>query len=229
MHDIDRTQQEWSNSYEYGPASGFGNTAGETELDEIFGEAEGEGEGEGEYYGSSGELTEAEVMELAAELLEVQNEEELEQFLGSLFKKIGAGIKKIAPKVLPVLKGIAKKVLPMAGKAVGAYFGGPAGAAVGGKAAGALGDMFGLELEGLSGEDQEFEAARQFVRFAESTAKQVADAGANAGKDAVRNAVTSAANQFIPGLNRPAGKGGGKGNRHGTWYRQGNTIVLKGV
>ena len=227
MHDIDRTQQEWSNSYEYGPASGFGNTAGETELDEIFGEAEGEGEGEGEYYGS-GELTEAEVMELAAELLEVQDEAELEQFLGSLFKKIGAGIKKIAPKVLPVLKGIAKKVLPLAGKAVGGYFGGPAGAALGGKAAGALGDMFGLELEGLSGEDQEFEAARQFVRFAESAAKQVANAGANAGKDAVRDAVTSAASQFIPGLNRPAGKGG-RGHKHGTWIRQGNTIVLKNV
>jgi hypothetical protein len=226
MHDIDRTQQEWSNSYEYGPASGFGNTAGETELDEIFGEAEGEGEGE--YYGA-GELTEAEVMELAAELLEVQNDEELEQFLGSLFKKIGAGIKKIAPKVLPVLKGIAKKVLPMAGKAVGAYFGGPAGAAVGGKAAGALGDMFGLELEGLSGEDQEYEAARQFVRFAESAAKQVANAGANAGKDAVRDAVSSAASQFIPGLTRPAGQKHGKGNKQGTWIRQGNTIVLKNV
>src|SRR5689334_20580476 len=100
MHDIDRTQQEWSGSYEYGPASGFGSTTGETPLDEIFGEAEGEGEGEGESYGSSGELTESEVMELAAELLEVHDEAELEQFLGSLFKKIGSGLKKIAPKIL---------------------------------------------------------------------------------------------------------------------------------
>lgn len=224
MHDIDRTQQEWGSAYEYG--AGFESTMGETPLDEIFGgEAEGETGYEAEAPGY-GELTEAEVMELAAELLEVQDEAELDQFLGKVFKKIGSGIRKIAPKVLPVLKNVAKKVLPMAGKAVGTYFGGPAGGAIGGKAASALGDMFGLEFEGLSGEDQEFEAARQFVRFAESTARQVANAGINAGKEAVKDAVHNAASQFIPGLTRPAPKGGAKS---GTWVRQGNTIVLKGV
>lgn len=38
MHDIDRTQQEWGGSYEYGPSSGY-ITAGETPLDEILGKA----------------------------------------------------------------------------------------------------------------------------------------------------------------------------------------------
>ena len=40
----------------------------------------------------SGVFNESEEMELAAELLEVRDEAELEQFLGSLFKKIGSGL-----------------------------------------------------------------------------------------------------------------------------------------
>lgn len=170
-------------------------------------------------------------MELASELLEVQDEAELDQFLGSFFKRIGKGVRKVAGKLAPVLKGVAKKVLPLAGGALGGMFGGPAGAAIGSQAAGAAGDMFGLEMEGLSGEDQEFEAARQFVRFAESTARQLADAGASAGKEAIRDAVGSAASQFIPGLVRPGGGGrkNGKGGSSGTWVRQGNKIILSGV
>ena len=77
MHDIDRTQQEWGGSYEYGPSSGY-ITAGETPLDEILGEGEYEGEYEAEYYETSDELTDGEVMELASELLEVQDEAELD-------------------------------------------------------------------------------------------------------------------------------------------------------
>ena len=62
-------------------------------------------------------FNEAEQMELAAELLEVRDEAELEQFLGSLIKKAGSALGKIVKS--PVgqaiggfLKSAAKKALP---------------------------------------------------------------------------------------------------------------------
>ena len=72
-------------------------------------------------------LSEQEEMELAMELLEISDEEEWEQFLGKVFKKIGRGIKKagrfVGRKVLPklggALKGLAKKALPFVGGALG--------------------------------------------------------------------------------------------------------------
>ena len=64
-------------------------------------------------------FNEAEQMELAAELLEVRDEAELEQFLGSLIKKAGSALGKVVKS--PVgkaiggfLKSAAKKALPMA-------------------------------------------------------------------------------------------------------------------
>ena len=68
-----------------------------------------------------------------------------------------------------VLKGVAKKALPIAGGALGAYFGGPLGAKIGSGLAPAAGSALGLELEALSQEDREFEGGKQFVRFAANT------------------------------------------------------------
>jgi hypothetical protein len=65
------------------------------------------------------------------------------------------------------LKPLAKAALSIEGRALGTFVGGP----VGGKLASAAGRMFGLELEGLSAEDREFEVARRFVRFASATTK----------------------------------------------------------
>jgi hypothetical protein len=59
---------------------------------------EAEFPGAGEVYGEVGFeslLSEAEELELAAELLEVSSEEEMDQFLGKLFKGIGRGLKKV--------------------------------------------------------------------------------------------------------------------------------------
>ncbi len=124
-------------------------------------------EDEAEVYGETGSpFTEAEEMELVLELLEVTNEAEMDYFLGKVFKKIGSGLKKISKPLGGILKGAAKQALPMLGKAAGAYFGGPAGAAIGGQLASKAGSLLGLELEGLSHEDQEYEVARQAVRVA---------------------------------------------------------------
>lgn len=63
----------------------------------------------------------------------------------------------------------------------------------------AAGRMFGLELEGLSAEDQLFELARHFVRFARAAARHAALGHDTAGTPALRAAL-AAARRNAPGL-----------------------------
>src|ERR1700753_4118265 len=67
-------------------------------------------------------LSETQELELALELLEVSNEQELEQFLGNVFKgiaKVGKGL--IKGPLGGVLQGLAKKALPFVGGALGSF------------------------------------------------------------------------------------------------------------
>jgi len=187
-------------------------------------------------------LSESQETELAAELMEVNSEQELEQFLGDLFKKassaIGGLIKSPIGQALGgVLKGVAKQVLPMAGQALGGAIGGPAGSQIGGQLATAAGGMFDLELE--AGE-QEFEAAQTFVRLAADAVKNAAAAPPGANPHAVAQAaVKQAAQVHAPGLFGPEPPapgafgsefGGAAGReRAGRWIRRGSKIVLFGV
>ena len=80
----------------------------------------------GETGESESPLNEVQEMEAAAELLEVTNEAELEQFLGNLFKKVASGVggfmKSSTGKALGgILKNIAKKALPVVGGALGSF------------------------------------------------------------------------------------------------------------
>jgi hypothetical protein len=190
-------------------------------------------------YGETGSpFNEAEEMELAAELLGVSSEAEMDQFLGNLFRRaaqtVGGFIKSPTGQALGgILKGAARQALPIVGQAVGTYFGGPAGGAAGGKIASTAGRIFGLELEGLSQEDQEFETAKQFVRLAGAAATNAATAPPSTPPAAVaKQAVMAAAKQFAPGLLRPGLNGSpltpGRG-RSGRWFRRGNTIILQGI
>ena len=77
-------------------------------------------------------------MELAAQLLEITSEEELDQFLGGLFKKVWRGVKKIGKPLGGLLKKVAKVALPIAGTAAGTFFGGPVGGMIGGNSPPAL-------------------------------------------------------------------------------------------
>lgn len=186
---------------------------------------------------SGGAFSEAQEMELAAELLEVGNEAELEQFLGDLIKKagkaVGSFVKSPVGKAIGgVLKGAAKVALPVAGGALGAYVGGPLGAKIGSNLAGMAGKALGLELEGLSQEDREFEAAKQFVRFAGETVKNASSPNAVPDpRKAAIDAATAAAKIYAPGFlgRRGAGASGATGGKSGRWTRQGNTIVVMGV
>jgi hypothetical protein len=207
----------------------------EEEFQETGYDAPGEFEAEEEM-----PINESMEMELAAELLDVSNEEELEQFLGSLIKKagraVGSFVRSPVGKALGgILKAAAKKALPVAGGALGAYLGGPAGARIGSQLASKAGRVFGLELEGLSPEDQEFEVARKFVRMASSAARMAAKAPATVSpQTAAKKAFAVAARRHAPGLLRistpysmqTAGYGYG---RSGRWIRRRNKIILLGV
>jgi hypothetical protein len=219
--------------------------------------------GEGQEFENAGEMDETEEMELAAELLEVSDEEELEQFIGKLIKRAGraAGhfVRSDAGRALGgMVKAAARKALPMLGAAAGGYIGGAAGSKVGGQLAARAGSLFGLELEGLSREDQEFEVARRVVRFADAAVRKLASTQGGADPaQAAKAAALAAAKRHAPGLRGPASPpssarkcpncggsiGGGcrcKGSRscscggkgtdaEGRWITRGRHIVLLGA
>jgi hypothetical protein len=192
MHDLDLAQSRFEFGADQSEADGMGFEFLDTET-------------------SSATLTEeaafdeVEEMELAGQLLEVADEAELDQFLGNLVKKAWKGISTVGSKVARplggVLKTIAKKTLPILGGAVGTYFGGPAGGMIGSQLAAGAGKLFGLELEGMSPEDQKYEVAQRFVRFAGVAARQAAQASPSAdSQQAIRTALMSAARKYAPGL-----------------------------
>jgi|SRR3984957_6181630 len=186
---------------------------GELELGESGELGEGEGEGEGflgDILGGEFEspLSEAEEMELAGELLEVGSEQELEQFLGNIFKgvanAVGGVIKSPIGRALGgVLKNVAKTALPVVGGALGSFVAPGLGTALGSR----LGSMAGnlLELEGeLSPEQAEFEVARHVVRLSAAAAQKAAVAPPHLPpRQVAHTAVVQAARQVAPGALRP--------------------------
>ena len=207
-----------------------------------------------EYQGESNEGTFNEVMEmeLASELLSIQSEAELDQFLGKLFKKAVGAVKNFAKsgvgKALGgALKGIAKKALPLAGGALGSFIPIPGvGTALGAAAGNAAAGLFELELEGLSAEDREFEVARAYVRFAGNAARRAARMNNMQPSRASRAAVIGAAKKYAPGLiarrrrygrprypaayNNDISDNNGMNNTDGgSWYRDGDKIVIEGA
>ncbi len=216
MHDIDRTQLE--------------NEAFERDGSAEFGELSSEA-------GEMGEapLNESQELELASELLEVTSEEELDRFLGDVFKTVGSAVGQFARSdtgraLGGILKNAAKQALPVVGSAVGRWISPERGGAIGADVATQAGRIFGLELEGLSAEDREFEVARQFVRFASAAARQATAAPPTVPPlAAARFAASTAARAYAPGLfPRLQGRSGGRWPRSGRWVRRGRAIVLYG-
>ncbi len=180
-------------------------------------------------------LGESELLELAAELLEVSDEQELDQFLGGLIKKVGRAVGKVVRSPIGraiggVLKSVAKKALPLAGGALGAFVGGPLGAQLGSGLASMAGKSLGLELEGLSQEDREFEAAKHFVRFASDAVKNAVTAPTDNPEAAAQNAIAKAAQRHAPGLLRSTSASWPRGQRGrgqgGRWLRRGRNIII---
>ena len=254
MHDIDHTKAEYdqeldeldefeldemetTDEYDAGELDEMESDAGEMDSGELD---------EFEYDETGSPFSEVEEAELAQELLGISSEGELDQFLGKLIKRAWRGASNLAKKVgvaKPlggILKGVAKKLLPVAAGAAGTFFGGPAGAAIGSKIGSALGNALEMEFEG-SPEDREFEAAKTFVQVAGKAAQQAVNAPPTAPPVAVaKNAVVNATRNHLKrrrhrGRNGRSNYGGGgyggysSGRRSGRWVRRGNKIIIFGV
>lgn len=172
-------------------------------------------------------FSEAEAEQLAAELLSVASEGELEDFLGNLFKRIGRGLAKVGKAVLPALKSVAKVALPIAGKAAGAFLGGPVGGAIGGQAGSIVSQLI-KEAETSGSGDQEFEVAKRYVQFAGRVARNLSQTPPGqdaymAARTAMKRAMPGAVSQMV--LPAP----GPQGPATGRWMQQGKNIVLVGV
>jgi uncharacterized protein (DUF697 family) len=203
----------------------FGELEGEGEYGE-YGEYEGE---YGELAGAGGVLSEAEEIGLASELLEINNEAELEQFLGGLIGKIGKAVggvirSPVGQALGGILKGVAKKALPIVGGALGSVIAPGVGTALGSQLGSAASGLFELELESMPQEEAEFEVARRLVGLTAAAASNAAHAPAGANPRAVaRDAVLQAARDYAPGLHqemmrrsgrtRPGGRGAGASSR----------------
>jgi hypothetical protein len=231
MHDIDRTQleqefeDEWGHEThefagefedEWGHEAFETGEVGEQEYeDEFAGEFEQEDEDflggllggllGGELESSEQEMNE---LELASELLEIAGEDELEQFLGDLVQRAagaaGSFLKSDTGRQLTgILRGAAKQALPVVGGAIGGAIA-PGGGQWGSRIATAAGDLMGLELEGLSPQEQEFEIARGMVRLASAAGRLASRAPRSLpGRVVAQRAALTAARRHAPGLLHP--------------------------
>ena len=203
------------------------------DIDRALFESEAFGEGEHNEYQEFGETSEYELA-LASELLEVTTEAELDRFLGKLISTAISAARGFAGSdagraVGGILKSAAKQALPQLGRAVGDVVAPGRGGALGQRAGQWLGGRLelGLQTEGLSAEDREYEIARAFVRFADETARGAAQAPPTVPPAvAAQRAAIAAAQRHLPGLVGARGAGGGDRGTEGRWIRRGNRIIL---
>ena len=221
MHDLDRAM------FETGEIGHETHEAEQQEFLELLAELDGGRPAERPRTSSEAEQ--------AAELLEVQSAAELDRFLGSLLSRVGGAARDFARSdtgmaLGGILRAAARDALPVVGRAIGTAAGGANHGATGERVGRAAGALFGLELEGLSQEDREFELAKAFVRFAEASGRQAASAPSGADPKAVAKAAAiTAARAHAPGLLAALAPAGGQGDGRGRWERRGDTIVIYGV
>ncbi|MFI1994049.1 hypothetical protein [Actinoplanes sp. NPDC020271] len=253
MHNLDRTLFE-AGEQETGPY--------ESDQEDFLGILGSMLKGESAPTGEYGYETEGEdegELEAAARLLEVRDEAELDRFLGDLFNRAAGAVKTAAGAARSfagsptgqalggIVKKATKEALPVIGRGIGGWLS-PDYAGTGARAGTAVGDLLGLELEGLSNEDREFETARALIRFAQDACRKAAQASSGAPpREVARQAAASAARQHAPGLlaaptSTPAAasnghrrtpaattpSGGAKRPAAGSgrWVRQGNAILI---
>jgi len=196
MHDIDRVQPA---AEEFEAEAGEFREPGELELG-----------------GPEPPMHEAQELEFASRLLELSNEQELERFLGDVFHAAGSAIGRFARSdtgraLGGILTDAVGRVLPLKGGAGGGVPGLAAGHGAGGDLAQQAAALLGLELEGLSPPEQEFETARQVVRLTGNAYRHAAWAPQNVPpRAAARMAATRAAQRYAPGLLRWAGRTGSR-------------------
>lgn len=173
--------------------------------------------------GGEADDTGAQELEFGADLLEVGGEAELDDFLRNLIVAVSrrgraAAGSPLGNALVQTLKRAARPILPIRIGNLAA----PVADAPDPKQRAAR--IFGLELEGLSPEDKEFEVAQQFVRLAADTIRKAgAAAGSASPADVARAALAQAARHHAPGLMR---HGDGLAPLAGRWIRAGSRIVV---
>jgi hypothetical protein len=140
--------------------------------------------------GAERPFSESEEAELATGFLEISDARQLDRFLGGLIQRAtrtlgGVGNSRLGRVLGGMLKSLAKDALPGRGPD-------PTGMS-----------PFAPEMESLPSEEQEFEVARRFVRFAGAAARRTARVPASATPTrAARSALRAAAYRHAPGLLR---------------------------
>lgn len=240
MHDIDRTLGQ---DFGSGSESELGFELGfEIDLD---GGYDGGGEGDLDDDGLNEEIE----IDLAAELLSLQGDEDLDQFVGRLARRAGGAAMRAmrSPQGRAVggaLRGVAKRALPAVGAAIGTKIAPGIGTKIGGALGNAASQMFEIDIDAMEPEDAQFEVARRFVRFANRAVRTAHRVSQNPHvRSAARQVLLSAARQHAPGLARALEReqgempqiGGGRGRmtggggRGGRWIRRGDSIIVMGV
>ncbi len=170
-----------------------------------------------------------EELELTSRFLEVTNEQEFATFLNDLMscvsRRLDRSLTNSARRSLGRLILVAgRKVFPTTERIFGSSFNGLPQSRPGFTLVNPAGRIFGLELEGLSPEDQELEIARRFVRFAGAAAKRAAIASNYLTTEAMtKSAVECAARKYAPGLTKSAGRsimGQTKTRDEGLWDKR---------
>jgi hypothetical protein len=142
--------------------------------------------------------------ELAFELLDAASPAEFDRAIGTI---VSAATRRGGRQLSPAIRRAVHQLLARFAALVLPIVGSVATEGVPASAVGTAGDgvragrLLGLELEGLSPDDQELELARQFVRLAMSTSRQAAAAAAGPDPARVaRTAAARAARSHAPGL-----------------------------
>jgi hypothetical protein len=255
MHDLDRNTLEMDGetfSYEFdAEADGEIGTEGELEAQEEAEagvEAELAMELEAQEEAELEAEAEAQLDELAAELLEVGSEGELDQFLGGLIQRVAGSLGKRVRGPMGRKLGLHLKRMMRQMPSFMAYqrAGGGRRSRSGARRLTRLGpgvppvqgdgavasEVFGLELEGLSHEDQEFEMARQVVQLAADAAQAALSTPYEQREEEVSQAaVAQAVERYAPGLvgTRPVVTPRTGIVTSGRWVRKGNRITLLGA
>jgi hypothetical protein len=185
---------------------------------------------------------EAQEIDLAAELISAGGEQELDQFIGRMFRRLGRALPSGLTRSLGgLLKGVAKRALPIVGGALGTIVAPGVGTAVGRALGSAAGNLFEIPEGEFPEGEMEFEVARRFVRLADEAIAQAAQMPPGSDPQlAAREALRRAAATHAPGLASALGQraafagagaagrmpAAGPRGRSGRWMRRGRAIIL---
>jgi len=168
-----------------------------------------EGETESPVRDSAG-IIDLHEMDLAIGLLEVRDEHELGDFVDNIVNRVSRALNMAAPGSVSRAVGSLLAIALQRALTAASGTGTPAGArssaaALGSRLTSISGSTLGLELEGLSHEDQEFEKARQLIRFVVDAVTNAVTATRLRPVEAARAGVLAAARRHAPGLLQGAG------------------------